>query len=72
MVGAVVGLADAGHYLQWGWFSVSLTNLLIIVGMLVVFVLALVLPFPNGGPAEPAEPAPARTRAPADPDGPRP
>ena len=68
MVAAAVALADAGHYLQWGWFSVSLTNLLIIVAMLVVFVLALDLPFPSGGPAEPA---PVRTQAPPDPDGPQ-
>ena len=37
----------AGKYLSWGVVSISLTNLLIIVGMIVVFVLALVLPFPQ-------------------------
>lgn len=69
MVGAAAALADSGSYLQWGWFSISLTNLLIIAGMIVVFVLALLLPFPGGGPAEPA---PVQTRTPIDPDGPRP
>jgi hypothetical protein len=37
----------AGHYLHWGVLSVSLTNLLIMAGMVLVFVLALVLPFPR-------------------------
>ena len=69
MVVAAAALAGTGNYLQWGWFSISLTNLLIIVAMLVIFVLALLLPFPHGGPAEPA---PVRTRDSADPDGPRP
>lgn len=69
MVGAAAALADSGSYLQWGWFSISLTNLLIIAGMIVVFVLALLLPFPGGGKAEPA---PVQTRTPTDPDGPRP
>jgi hypothetical protein len=37
----------AGKYVHWGVVSVSVTNLLIVVIMLVVFVLALVLPFPR-------------------------
>ena len=36
----------SGHYLDWGVVSISLTNAAIILGMVVVFVLALVLPFP--------------------------
>jgi hypothetical protein len=38
----------AGHYLHWGVIQISLTNFLIIVGMVVVFLLALLLPFPGG------------------------
>jgi hypothetical protein len=38
----------AGRYVHWGVIQISLTNLLIIVGMVVVFVLALLLPFPKG------------------------
>ena len=38
----------SGRYLHWGVVQISLTNFLIIVGMIVVFVLALVLPFPGG------------------------
>ncbi|MGZ4428506.1 MAG: hypothetical protein ACXVXC_12460 [Nocardioidaceae bacterium] len=37
-----------GTYVQWGVISISLTNLLIIIGMIVVFVLAILLPFPGG------------------------
>ena len=43
-----VASAVAGHYWHWGVISISLTNLLIILAMVVVFVLALVLPFPRG------------------------
>jgi hypothetical protein len=37
----------AGTYIHWGVVSISLTNLLVVVGMVVVFVLALVVPFPG-------------------------
>ncbi len=37
----------AGRYIDWGVVSISLTNLLVILGMVVVFVLALVVPFPR-------------------------
>lgn len=39
----------AGHYLHWGVFSISLTNALVVLAMLVVFVLAVLVPF-GGGP----------------------
>ena len=42
-----------GHYVNWWVFHISVTNLTIIVLMVVVFVLALVLPFP--GHDEPEE-----------------
>ena len=37
--------SDAGRYLHWGVISVSVTNALIILAMIVVFALALVIPF---------------------------
>jgi hypothetical protein len=37
--------SDAGRYLHWGVISVSVTNALIILAMVIVFVLALVVPF---------------------------
>jgi len=39
--------AQPGTYLSVGVFSISLANLLIIVVMLVVFVLAILLPYPG-------------------------
>jgi hypothetical protein len=38
----------AGRYLHWSVVSISVTNALIIVLMIVVFILALVVPFPHG------------------------
>jgi len=37
----------AGIYVDWGVVHISLANLLIIVLMLVVFVAALLIPFPR-------------------------
>jgi hypothetical protein len=39
--------ADAGNYLHWGVIQISVTNAIIIAAMVLVFVLALVLPFPR-------------------------
>ena len=35
-------------YLGWGAFTIQLGNFLVIAAMIVLFVLALVLPFPSG------------------------
>lgn len=40
----------SGTYLHWGVINLSVTNLAIIGAMLVIFVLALLLPFPHGAP----------------------
>jgi hypothetical protein len=40
-------LSGKAHYLHWGVIQISLTNFLIIVGMVVLFLLALVIPFPH-------------------------
>ncbi|WP_020658991.1 hypothetical protein [Amycolatopsis benzoatilytica] len=37
----------SGTYLHWGVIQISLANLLIIAIMLVVFALALLIPFPG-------------------------
>ena len=49
---ALTGMAGhaldvAGYYLHWGVIQISLTNFLIIVAMIVVFVAALLIPFPR-------------------------
>ncbi len=54
---SIIGSAPAGvasgllsgrpYYLHWGVIQISLTNFLIIVTMLVLFLLALLVPFPQ-------------------------
>lgn len=45
---AGVATVGAGTYLGWDGFTIQLGNLIVIVVMLILFVLALVLPFPGG------------------------
>lgn len=49
LTNAVMGNLDQpAHYLSWGPISISLGNLAVISVMVLLFVLALVLPFPKG------------------------
>ncbi|WNM29857.1 hypothetical protein RKE30_05315 [Streptomyces sp. Li-HN-5-11] len=43
-----VDLNGPGHYLHWGFIQLSVANLVVIGLMVVVFVAALLLPFPGG------------------------
>jgi hypothetical protein len=43
-----VGLNGTGYYIHWGFFQISLANLIVILLMILVFILALLLPFPGG------------------------
>jgi hypothetical protein len=36
------------NYFHWGFILISLPNLLVIAGMIVLFAVALVAPFPHG------------------------
>jgi hypothetical protein len=45
---APVNLNHTGHYVHWGVVQISVANLVVIVGMVVVFAAALLLPFPKG------------------------
>ncbi len=48
MVSALSIVTDpAGHYVHWGVILISVTNLMVIVAMVILFVLALVVPFPG-------------------------
>jgi hypothetical protein len=40
------------HYFDWGFIHISVANLVVIILMIVVFALALLLPFPGGGRSE--------------------
>jgi hypothetical protein len=47
IVAALIDLDGRPRYLHSGWFLISAANLVVIVAMIVVFVLAIVLPFPR-------------------------
>jgi hypothetical protein len=42
-----MGLNGPGHYLHWGVIQISVANLVVIVVMIVLFVAAILLPFPG-------------------------
>jgi hypothetical protein len=45
---APVNLNNPGHYLDWGVIQISVANLVVIAVMIVIFLAALLLPFPKG------------------------
>jgi drug/metabolite transporter superfamily protein YnfA len=45
MLAALVDLSRSGHYLHWGFIQLSAANALVVLAMVVVFVLALLVPF---------------------------
>jgi hypothetical protein len=46
MLSALIDLNHTGHYLHWGFIQLSVANLVVILAMIVVFAVALLLPFP--------------------------
>lgn len=46
-VAGVIPMDTPGPYVNWGVIHISVANLVVIVLMLLVFVLALLLPFPG-------------------------
>jgi len=52
LLAALIDLDGRPHYLHSGWFLISVANLGVIISMIVVFVLAILLPFPHGRPEE--------------------
>lgn len=38
----------AAHYFHWGFILISVANLLVIALMILVFIVAMLLPFPGG------------------------
>jgi hypothetical protein len=47
MLGALFNLSHPAQYVHWHFFQMSVANLLVLVLMIVVFVVAIVLPFPT-------------------------
>ena len=48
MSGLSMVATEPGKYIQWGVIQISVANAAIIAAMVVVFILALVIPFPTG------------------------
>jgi hypothetical protein len=44
---ALVNLNHPGHYISWGFIQISVANLVVICLMVLVFVLAILIPFPK-------------------------
>ncbi len=49
MLAALVDLNHPGHYLHWGFIQLSAANAVVIGAMVVLFVVALAVPFRTGG-----------------------
>jgi hypothetical protein len=62
ILGSLVDLNHPGRYIHWGFIQMSVANALVIGLMLVVFVLALVLPFPHGTAVATQRAAPPASR----------
>lgn len=45
--GVVFNLNQPAHYVHWHFFEMSVANVSVIVAMLIVFALAIMLPFPG-------------------------
>ena len=48
VIAAPINLNHPGRYLDWGVIQISVANLVVIGLMVLLFVLALFLPFPKG------------------------
>jgi hypothetical protein len=44
---SIVNLDKPGHFVHWHFIQISVANLIVIGSMVVVFLLALALPFPS-------------------------
>lgn len=47
VLGAAVNLNSPAHNVHWHFFQMSVSNIVVLVAMIVVFVLAIALPFPG-------------------------
>ena len=47
LLGALINLNGNGRYIHWGFIQLSYANFAVIVLMIIVFVLAIILPFPK-------------------------
>ena len=48
MIASLVDLNTSSHYVHWGFIQISVANLIVIALMILVFVIAVVVPFHVG------------------------
>ena len=48
VLAAPVNLNHPGHYVHWGVIQISVANLVVIGLMILIFIAAMLLPFPKG------------------------
>jgi hypothetical protein len=46
---AIFNLNHPAHTVHWHFFTMSVSNVVVIVVMLIVFAIAILAPFPGGG-----------------------
>jgi hypothetical protein len=49
LIGSLIDLGGTGRYVHWGFIQLSVANLVVILLMIIVFILAILLPFPRHG-----------------------
>ncbi|MGC8499231.1 MAG: hypothetical protein ACP5OV_07030 [Acidimicrobiales bacterium] len=49
LLAALFPLDHLGHYIHWGWVYISDANAIVIALMVIVFIAALLVPFPGHG-----------------------
>jgi hypothetical protein len=52
MTAAILNLNHPSNTVHWHFFSMSVANVVVIVAMLIVFAVAILLPFPGHGGKE--------------------
>jgi hypothetical protein len=55
MTAAIFNLNHPAHTVHWHFFVMSISNVIVIVAMLIVFALAVFVPFPRHGRKQHAE-----------------
>jgi hypothetical protein len=46
---SLIDLNSPAHYVHWHFFQMSVANIVVIAAMILVFVAAILLPFPGRG-----------------------
>jgi hypothetical protein len=68
--GSPINLNGPGHFLSWSFIDISVANLIVIAVMVVIFGLALLVPFPSRHDAQLAAPGTGTMAGATDADGP--